>query len=214
MSMTTITCECCWITPVELGIVNSDRRCPPCRGHQFAINNLIADHQRITVGFVGRESGKLASANREVEQIDARLTVMREERDELAKASGSDLAHASEATLNTIHAEAILELRADLTRAYKARDRAMVAVWTIDERHHAAASDKCSCGKALHACKEFNGLDFVRSEYERWEKKQIQLMKDGKEHGLPENHPEARKLNRPSYEWRGTRSTEPDRYRR
>lgn len=63
-------------------------------------------------------------------------------------------------------------------------------------------------------CKEYNGLDFIRNEYERWEIKQIQLMKEGKDHGLPENHPEARKLNRSSYEWRGMRSTEPERQRR
>ncbi|TQO20647.1 hypothetical protein FB472_2290 [Rhodoglobus vestalii] len=212
--MTTINCECCWITPVALGISNSDHRCPLCRGHQFVIKNLLADHQRITAEFISVQAGKLSSANREVEQIDARLTRVRGERDELAKASGGDLAHASEATLAAIHAEAVLELREEVTRAYKTRNRAMVAVWTIDERHHAGVGEKCSRGTPLHGCKEYNGLDFIRSEYERWEIKQIQLMKEGKDHGLPENHPEARKLNRPSYEWRGMRSTEPERLRR
>lgn len=212
--MTTATCECCWITPVELSLRNSEPLCQPCRGHKFNIDNLRADHRRISELLIAKHESGLIGANAEIEGIHARLTQMRAERDALAKAGGEGLANASEDALKAIQAQALIAQQDDVRRAFRARDRAMDAVWTIDERHHAVVGEKCACGLALHACKEYRELDFFRDEYQRWERKQIELMKAGKDHGLPENHPEARKLNVPSHLWRGMRSTHPEQRRR
>ncbi len=212
--MTATTCNCCWIATVELGLSNDLPFCQPCRAHQFSLDNLRRDHQAL-IGNIMTVHAKVVSDVRAlIDKDKATIEALRERYDDLVKATGTDLANASEEALNAIGGQAISALQGDVRNAYRTRDRAMDAVWTIEERHHAAAVEKCSCGQMLRACKEYKGLDFFRADYERWERKQIELMKAGKDHGLPENHPEARKLNVPSYQWHGMRSTEPELQRR
>jgi len=205
--MSTVTCECCWITAVELSLRNDVKLCPPCRGHIWDIGSLRADHRKLTEALIATHKGALAGVKAKIENIDAQLTRVRAERDQLLKTLGSDLANASDIDLKAIEAQAVLALQDDLRRAYFSRNRAMNAVWLLDERHHEGAGDKCSCGKPIHACKDFSDLGFFRDDFRRWERKQIEQMKAGKAHGLPENHPEAIKLNRPAHEWRGLRTT-------
>lgn len=70
--------------------------------------------------------------------------------------------------------------------------------------------DKCKCGKPLSACRDYKALAFFRETYYTWERRQIELMKAGKQHGLPADHPESRKVFTDRYRWHGAPPTEPE----
>ncbi|WP_157416280.1 hypothetical protein [Agromyces allii] len=71
-------------------------------------------------------------------------------------------------------------------------DRAMVALWQVQAFHHpdARKPGACSCGKPLPACPESRILEGVRQEMRDWETRNLALLRDGKRHGLPPEHPE------------------------
>ncbi len=207
--MTTIPCECCGLTPVTPSVSNPSRHCKPCDAHFYSLDNLRTDHKKLAAALIDKHEKELARERDAVERGKGTLESLRAELDAIVKATGTDLASASEDALEALRGQAIFALQDEVRKAYYARNRAMDAVWTIDERHHAVMGEKCSCGLPLRACKEYRGLEFFRDEYQRWERKQIELMKAGKDHGLPANHPEALKMNTESRRWHGMRSTEP-----
>ncbi|ANJ28180.1 hypothetical protein [Agromyces aureus] len=71
-------------------------------------------------------------------------------------------------------------------------DRAMVALWQLQAFHHPdpRKPGACSCGKPLPACPESRILEGVRQEMRDWESRNLALLRDGKRHGLPAEHPE------------------------
>lgn len=112
------------------------------------------------------------------------------------------------ALLARIQSEAMMELRKQKSDAYRARDRAMAAVWRMTERHHELANGRCRCKLAATACRDLQAAAFFRDSFERWEKKQTQLMREGKIHGLPEDHHANRSQNTLRM-WLGMPPTDP-----
>jgi len=191
-------------------VSDPSRICPDCRAHLYSLENLRRDHRNLVDAVRTQYESELGGKQAEIENQEATISGLRAEVADLLKVAASDLADAPEHLRGSMTSAAISELEDRERKAYRTRDRAMAAVWTVDERHHAVAGEKCSCGRALHACMDYRGLIFFRGEYERLERKQIDLMKGGKHHGLPSNHPEARKLNVQEWRWLGARSTESD----
>lgn len=71
-------------------------------------------------------------------------------------------------------------------------DTAMVALWRLQVFHHPdpRKPGSCTCGRSLPACGESRILEGVRQEMLDWERRNLQLMRAGKRHGLPPEHPE------------------------
>lgn len=208
--MTVVSCQCCWFGTVNPSVSDSSRICPDCRAHLHSLENLRRDHKNLVGTFQTQYESEIERKQAAIEKQEATIGRLQAELAEALKIAGADLADAPEHVLKPISTAAISELQDRERKAYRIRDRAMAAVWTIDERHHAVTGDKCSCGLALNGCKDYRGLSFFRAEYERWERKQIELMKADKQHGLPSNHPEAQKLNVPGWRWHGAPPTETD----
>ena len=73
----------------------------------------------------------------------------------------------------------------------------MRVLWRFDDKHHEMPDGKCSCGKAVDACEIARVLEpFTQSLYD-WENNQRNRLFDGKEHGLPREHPEVAKYGDP-----------------
>lgn len=85
--------------------------------------------------------------------------------------------------------------------AYRSRDRAFCALLGIDQRHHEdeRRSGLCSCGQRLARCRDYEALLPVVNSLRGWENKQIDRLRTGLEHGLPDDHPEVQKHPRPRY---------------
>jgi len=76
--------------------------------------------------------------------------------------------------------------------AHRRNDWSMAVLWRIDRLHREdpARPLSCACGKSLAACAEWKALEPVRKSLHEWESKNLVLLRDGKRHGLPDDHPE------------------------
>ena len=201
--MTTIFCECCSLVAVHVSVSMPSHICKYCSPHVATLATLKLDHRRIADAFRAMHQKEVEVKVGDQQKSKATIEGLRSELDELINSVANDFADASENLLGVIRHATSVETEARIRDAYYARNRAMNALWVFDERHHAVLKEKCSCGLELRKCAEFLAFDFFRKEYQRWENKQIELMKAGKQHGLPANHNEARKVNVPSWRWSG-----------
>lgn len=70
-------------------------------------------------------------------------------------------------------------------------DWAMAVIWRIGTLHRDddGHPGHCVCGRPLAVCAEGRAIDPVRTAMNAWETKNVQLLRDGKRHGLPADHP-------------------------
>lgn len=94
-----------------------------------------------------------------------------------------------------VQAEVVRDAERKRDSAFRLRGRAMAALWHVDELHRLAAPDdrNCTCGRSTRECKEFASVDAMREELYEWERRQIERLKAGNMHELPNEHPEVRK---------------------
>ena len=71
-------------------------------------------------------------------------------------------------------------------------DWSMAVLWRIGILHHddKASPGRCVCGRSSMDCPEGKAIDPLRQAVRDWEKKNLQLLADGKRHGLPDDHPQ------------------------
>lgn len=84
--------------------------------------------------------------------------------------------------------------------AQRQRDRVMGVIFRIDELHH-EVGENCQCGKRITACPDFAAISVVRDEFHKWERRQIELMEAGSQHGLPLDHPRGHGIK--PWDWKG-----------
>lgn len=79
--------------------------------------------------------------------------------------------------------------------AYRSRDYAFRALWAINRLHHQdeTRDGYCSCRRRADSCKELSALTPELSALTRWEKNQIDRIRSGQSHELPDEHPEVLK---------------------
>lgn len=93
-----------------------------------------------------------------------------------------------------LQSEVVRDAERKRESAFRVRGRAMRAIWHLDELHRGAGDGKmCECGRPTRECKEFAAVEPVREELYEWERRQIERVKAGKMHELPDRHPEVRK---------------------
>lgn len=183
--------------------------CAPCRAHQFDITNLRADHRKIAEGLLANHAAAIAGMNEESARQSRAIAAARAERDQLVNTIATEYIEApTDALQGMIHRGVNNDLYTRAEQAFNSRDRAMAAVWRIVERHHELPSGKCRCGAPIRSCRDSAAIEFFRGDYDRWERRQIELMNQDRHHGLPADHPQARGSD--GYRWKGGRSTAPE----
>lgn len=214
MFTTPTPCECCWITPVQHSVSDSSPYCGTCRAHTYSLANLRTDHRQLVAAMIAEHSREIAQAKTAIEAREKAVVDVKAERDQLVKAIATDYLDSPSAALQALIGNAAMfDQQERTTSAYNARDRAMSAVWRMYDIHSEVLGDKCHCGKPLAACDEYKALAFFWETYHRWERRQIDLMEDGKHHGLPADHPASRKYFTDRFSWKGGRSTESEDHR-
>lgn len=174
---------------------------PDCVRHygkhdRMNADHLLAwqDHQKVVVADlhlrlrhhmqVERAAASLAESRRvALEHAHSRvrrwLLQRRQRRTELRKALAGDV---NETNLNLARS------------ALRLRDRAMNAVRAIADLHGERLDGRCRCGTTIGRCAEHQPIRSELADAFRWENEQMRRMKDGLDHGLREDHPEAKKF--------------------
>lgn len=212
--MTPAPCECCWVTPVQRSVSDRSPYCPRCRAHLHNLDNLRADHRQLIAAITERQANAVALATNLDVRREQTIKNLMSEREELLNAIAINFLDSPSPALEVLIRDAVVrEVEDEARNAYRTRNRAMAAIWRMDELHSETLADKCKCGKPLKGCRDFKELTFFRETYYSWERRQIDLMKQNKRHGLPANHPESRKRYTDAWSWKGEPSTEPDKRR-
>jgi hypothetical protein len=83
--------------------------------------------------------------------------------------------------------------------AHRLNDRIMSALWRIGNLHRDddAAGHRCSCGRTTAQCAEWKAVEPQRRALSDWEKRNLVLLREGKRHGLPDDHPDVVRISRP-----------------
>lgn len=103
---------------------------------------------------------------------------------------------APETTRAWLETDAVQDAEQKRDRAYRSRDHAMEHLWRLARLHRPDdnAPNLCVCGRRVDGCKECEALDPILSTLEVWEQRQLERAREGREHGLPWDHPELQKL--------------------
>jgi hypothetical protein len=155
------------------------------REHIALWRDILADHDRDARA--AADSAGLAAAE-SAERV-ARLTA---ERDQLRAGALDGATEAGAALQGQLRDDRVR--RAERATELTARrvDTAMVALWRLQAFHHPdpRKPGSCTCGRSLPTCGESRILEGVRQEMLDWERRSVELMRAGKRHGLPPEHPD------------------------
>ena len=174
--------------------------CPTCCRHQGnspqEVERRTRDHteqarQALQAQHDGYER-RLALMKQQCDVYRAELERIGGEIDELRDAVAAGIANTPpESVQRWWESEAIRDAQAKRDIAYRARDKAYRSIWYLDRIHHHDEQNdrKCSCGKAATGCKDLQVLDEIVEALDRWERNQVERCTQGKEHGLPWDHP-------------------------
>jgi hypothetical protein len=201
-----IECECCGL-PNEFTFTTKHDRviCKSCLPH----TGTPEKQQRKLRDHVGLYRSELVLAQEERENEAARhrdnlrdlQAQHQEEVDQIAAKNAELRAALHDGATNPavdrwLADEAVTQAREHRDRAYKQRDHALAAIWEIARLHHSGErSDLCSCGKPERKGRELGAVKPEMGALQRWEDVQVERLLDGRDHGLPDNHPEVLRMS-------------------
>lgn len=203
-------CRCCFISTIPPSFSHTQRPvlvCAECAPHFGNGDKTALAHEKMMERL--RTSHALAMERLEGRRqaLEAQLAEAREQVEKLTATIVSDYRERPIGDIQNVVEQAVVdEASARARAAARGQDRAMGAVFRIDELHH-EEGESCSCGTRLTDCKEFAALNFIRDIYYRWENQQIDRLNSGKPHGLPFDHPKGKSFTGRSWEWKGLPST-------
>jgi len=194
----TATCTCCRTTYMATFTATSDHvLCGTCRRHLGKPERLQADHLAMWQALLEQHQEKY---ERRVETALAQAGAYREERDrvlseneDLRAVIRSEYTQAlPEHVRAALITDEVVEAREVRDRALRSRDRAYRALVAVDQIHHGDQSrlGQCTCGKVQRECRERAAILEVEEALYRWERKQIENLKSGRWHSLPDDHQE------------------------
>lgn len=194
-------CLCCNFTyDAEFKSKTDQVVCPTCARHQGtsprALDLRDHDHAERARRALSEQretyEHRLELMKQQCEAYRAEFALARDEVDELKTTIANGIATTPpESVQHWWETEAIQEAHEKRDAAYRSRDYAYRALWYLDSNHHhdERNDQECSCGKAATACKDLQALDDIVDGLDRWEKNQIERYAQGKENGLPRDHP-------------------------
>jgi len=151
-----------------------------------------ADHN---IMVLDREQDQVALVQK-LHDRDAEITRLTEQICDLRGALSAGVEAAPvDSVAHWFEAEKIQEANGRLEVAHAFIARQFGALWNVDEAHHADgnASDRCCCGELQGSCRSFQALAAVRDRLYRWEKEQVERIREGLPSALPIEHPEVLK---------------------
>ncbi|SFR82887.1 hypothetical protein SAMN05428970_2692 [Agromyces sp. CF514] len=193
------TCLCCGsVQRFRFASASDHVVCPHCRTHGGDEKAVRRDREHVALwrGILeahDHDARAAASAAADA-KTDAAATIARLTAEgEQLRAGALDGSSAAGAAVRD-------ELQGDLVRraeratelTNRRLDKAMAALWRLQAFHHpdARKPGSCICGRSLTACGESRVLEANRQDMLDWERRNLELLRAGKRHGLPPEHPE------------------------
>jgi hypothetical protein len=142
---------------------------------------------------VGDHESELVSAREEIDRLRQDAAIMQQQLDDMTYTLNTGVA--STAVINALETGRVRDADARTQAAYRSRDGFARTLWRIDALH--GDSDRksvCSGGERTEACGTCKLLEEARSFLYGWEAKEVERAREGLEHALPTEHPEARSL--------------------
>ena len=192
-------CFCCQsLQPFNFASASDQVVCAFCVHHVGSekAERRDKDHLRLWVGLFGAEQGMhrsyVAATNATRVERDATITDLTAQVAQLvAVVAGQFAAAPSTGVRQLLENELVKRAERKTELAYRQIDWAMAVIWRVGMLHHDddTSPGGCSCGRPRATCAEARAIDPVRTAMNDWEKKNVQLLRDGKRHGLPADHP-------------------------
>jgi hypothetical protein len=177
--------------------------CDLCKAHHGRdLQRVIALHRlwwhQYTTQAVANHRDRVRGLRSQVEQLSSDLADREWKLTELTDVVERDYESAPLGPLQSwLSTEIVKAAEARTATAYRSRDRHMATLWRLDNRHRdGKQAGTCACGQPAAKCRDRELLDASRDDLYRWENRELERLKDGKRHGLPDEHPEVRKRSR------------------
>lgn len=172
--------------------------CEHCRRHLGDDKAERRDREHVALwrSIVAARDAAAAEAGESAEQAAAEaastIAGLASERDQLRVGAIDGSGETGAALRRDLEGELVRRAERATELTNRRLDRAMVALWRLQAFHHPdpRKPGTCSCGRALPSCPESRVLEGVRQEMRDWEARNLALLRDGKRHGLPAEHPE------------------------
>ncbi|MRX44009.1 hypothetical protein [Agromyces kandeliae] len=194
-----VPCLCCGsVQRFRFASASDQVVCGHCRSHLGADRAEQRDREHIAIwrGILevhdraARDAAEAAAAAAsEAAELTARLTA---ERDQLRSGALDGATEVGAALQDQLRDDRVRRAERATQLTSRRVDTAMVALWRLQAFHHpdARKTGSCTCGRSLPACGESRILEGVRQEMLDWERRNLELLRAGKRHGLPPEHPE------------------------
>jgi len=167
----------------HLGAEKAERR---DRDHIGLWAEMYADEQESHRDDVAAAASSTARNEETIATLTARV-------EQLTQVIASEFTAAPTGNARDLLETAVVK-RAERNTELAARriDRTMAVLWRLAELHHddPGTAGRCMCGKPVAKCSESHALDPERKPLAEWERKAVALLREGKRHGLPDEHPE------------------------
>ncbi|WP_425839857.1 hypothetical protein [Microbacterium sp. PA5] len=193
-------CLCCHLFKFETPVSHTDKRphvCEECQAHYRDPHRRDADHitawslhHRNSMRIM-KEKNYESRTRAEAAEAEAKeLRVSLADAIRLLQADTSDHFDAFGPELRKrLQSDAVTTSEQRARSAYRQRDYSMNALSAIADHHYGTAEAKCRCGS--RNCTILEILSHEIEQIEAWEAAQRQRMRDGLEHGLRRDHPDA-----------------------
>lgn len=210
-----IQCACCFLFKFEAPVSPTDKAphvCPDCVRHYGRHDRMNADHleawqehhKTVVTDLRGRLRHHIEAEQAAVQLAEDRRIALSDAT--RAYADGFFSADNVGPELRKALASDVNEKNLNLARsAFRLRDRVMNVVLAIADLHDERADGRCRCGSAIAKCAEYQSIRSELPDAFKWENEQIRRMRDGLDHGLRKDHPEAKKFleHHPHDLWHG-----------
>jgi len=201
-----LPCGCCGIPHGFLFTSQSDQVvCPACRNHAQDPEKRSVLHRERWMGYQAKRDEEheehLIRLRQELRARDAAIAELRQRVADLQAVVLGEYENAPLGDLQTfLQSEVVAGAESKMRAAYQSRGRAMAALWAIDRMHRDGKRPNfCECGVAVDKCSARKALpESIVNDLDRWERRELELLKRGVRHQLPEDHPEVVK-RRPRY---------------
>ncbi|TFD28630.1 MULTISPECIES: hypothetical protein [Cryobacterium] len=120
---------------------------------------------------------------------DVDLTALRDQVAELSAVVAGQFTAGIDGVRGLLQNDLVKRAERNTDLARRQIDWAMAGIWRIETLHHDSATQKCSCGRTAGSCAESAAIDPLRQALRDWEKKNVALLRNGRRHGLPADHP-------------------------
>ncbi|GAA2035179.1 hypothetical protein GCM10009819_19500 [Agromyces tropicus] len=194
-----VRCLCCEsVQPFRFASPSDQVVCGHCRAHLGPEKAERRDREHVALwrGIVDAQerdardaADEAASQAESAAETIARLTA---ERDQLRAGVLDRGSEAGAAIHDGLQDDLVRRARRATELTTRRVDKAMVALWRLQAFHHPDPKrpGSCTCGRPLPSCGESRILEGQRQEMLDWERRNLELLRAGKRHGLPPEHPE------------------------